>query len=262
MKFLFRLSLILIIVGITHADEIIPYDWSTILEIPPGAGINEGSQIFHFKCKNKHYTQCSEAIGFVKEKLSKAQKLQSDAEVLMCASKAVTIPNGAFLEMGVCTGKTINFIAGLNPHHIVYGFDSFEGLPEDWERKDRIFKKGTFAFKKDAKIPPVLHNVRLYKGWFKDVLPSFKSDVLVNKPIAFLHIDCDIYSSSKDVFNALGDNIVPGTVIVFDELYNYPGYENHEWKALKEFLEEKKLGIEFLAFNENHEQVAVKIISK
>jgi hypothetical protein len=261
MSIFLKIMVVTFVVAQVHAQEVIPYDWSRVLEVPPGAGINEGSQVLHFKCKNKHYTASPEATQFVQINLLKAQKLQSDAEVILAASKAVTIPNGVYLELGVCTGKTINFIAALNPHHTIYGFDSFEGLPEDWVRSDKTFKKGTFAFKKGVYLPPVLHNVRLYKG-FKDVLPKFKADALVNRPIAFMHIDSDIYSSAKTVFDSLGDNIVPGTVILFDELYNYPGSEQHEWKALKEFLEAKKLGVEFIAYNENHEQVAVKIIAK
>jgi predicted O-methyltransferase YrrM len=73
--------------------------------------------------------------------------------------------------------------------------------------------------------------VELYGGLFKDTLTTFKKEILQKTPISFLHVDCDIYSSTKDMFEALGDNIVPGTIMVFDELYNYPGFDKHEWKA-------------------------------
>lgn len=244
------------------AEKIKPYDWSQTLEIPPGTGIDEGNQILHFKSKNRHYTKNSSAKKFVENYFINAKVLQSDAEVLRFASDAVVVQNGVFLEMGVCTGRTINFIAALNPSKVIYGFDSFNGLPEEWVRYDRVFKKGTFGFKDDTYTPPVLHNVRLYKGWFKEVLPGFKSEVLKNTPIAFLHIDCDIYSSTKDVLNILKTNFMQGTIIVFDELYNYPGFEEHEWKALQEFLNETKFEMEILAFNENHEQVVIKLIKK
>lgn len=161
--------------------------------------------------------------------------------------------------MGVCSGKTVNFIAALNPHKVVHGFDSFEGLPEDWVRKDATFKKGTFALKNPNRMPSILNNVELYPGWFKDTLPPFKEKVLKDAPIALLHIDCDLYSSTKDTFNSLKGNIHEGTILVFDELYNYPGYENHEFKALHEFLSERNLKAEYLAYNENHEQVALRI---
>jgi len=259
MKIIQMAVLSALLLGTVQAEEVKPYDWSQVLQIPPGAGQHEGLQIFHFKSTNKRYTNDPEAKSFVEKYLKKAKRLKSDAGVLKYASQKVTLAKGVYLEMGVCTGKTINFIAGLNPHQVIYGFDSFEGLPEDWVRKDKTFAKGTFAFKEGTTIPPVLHNVRLTKGLFKDVLPTFK-DSLNGMPIAFLHIDCDIYSSTKDILDTLGNNIIPGTIIVFDELYNYPGFENHEWKALQEFLKKKNLGIEFLAFNVNHEQVAVKIL--
>jgi hypothetical protein len=50
-------------------------------------------------------------------------------------------------------------------------------------------------------------------------------------------------------------------VIVFDELYNYPNYAQHEWKAFQEFLHRTGYECEYLAYNVNHEQVAVRIIS-
>lgn len=161
--------------------------------------------------------------------------------------------------MGVCTGKTINFIAALNPTKTIYGFDSFEGLPEDWVRKDKVMKKGTFGYKKRNFIPPVLNNVKLYQGWFKDSLPLFVKNILKNAPIAFLHVDSDIYSSAHEALEIFKDNIVPGTIIVFDEFYNYPGFENHEWKAFQEFLKSTGWKAQYLAYNKNHEQVAVKI---
>ncbi len=67
---------------------------------------------------------------------------------------------GAYLEMGVCTGITINFITALNPERTIYGFDSFEGLPSAWEgRSDLQIPKGVFAFKNKDFVPPVLHSI-------------------------------------------------------------------------------------------------------
>lgn len=249
-------------ISVLQLDALKPFDWSNVITMPPrGKEVHHGSQILHFTRTDKHYTSNPIALAFVKKYLKTAKKLQSDAAILRYASDSVNIPDGFFLEMGVCTGKTINFIAALNPSKTVYGFDSFEGLPEAWVRADNTFLQGTFGFKGEY-APSVLHNVVLYKGLFKNVLPKFKKTVLGNKPIALLHIDSDIYSSAKDVFEILGDNIVKDTIIVFDELYNYPGYEEHEWKAFQEFLQKKGFKIKFLAFNENHEQVAVKILGK
>ena len=90
---------------------------------------------------------------------------------------------------------------------------------------------------------------------FHDTLPQFKEQVLKSNPIAFLHIDCDIYASAKEIF----DHIVPGTVIVFDEFYNYPGAEEHEFKAFQEFLDRTGKKPVYLAYNQYFEQAVVQI---
>ena len=123
---------------------------------------------------------------------------------------------GIYLEFGVYSGKSINFISSMLPDKIIYGFDSFEGLPENW-RYDA--QKGFF----DAKgmFPQVNKNVRLIKGWFNETLPEFVE--AHPEPCAFIHVDCDLYSSTKTIFDNLKNQIVSGTVIAFDEYFNYPG---------------------------------------
>ena len=87
------------------------------------------------------------------------------------ASDSVTIEDGAYLEFGVCSGSSINFIAALNPQKKIYGFDSFEGLPKKWEYGDHVFPAGAFSFRdehKDKSYVPIytLRNVDIFKGWF------------------------------------------------------------------------------------------------
>lgn len=243
------------LLGITPEPK---FTWSDFLVIPPGAQNTIGNQILHFNPKNKPYEQDEKAHLFAKAYLSSATPLESDAEVLKFGSDQVHV-NGMYIELGVCTGKTINFIAALNPNKKIYGFDSFEGLPEDWIRGDFIMPKGTFAFKNPSILPPVLHNVSIFKGLFSNSLPAFIESIPPEVPIAFLHVDSDIYSSAACAFKALGDRIVPGTIIVFDELYNYPGCEIHEWKAFQEFLDSRDFTAEYLAYNMYHEQVVVRI---
>lgn len=237
------------------------FDWSALLIMYPGIGQTAGNQILHFISTNKPYEQDEQAKLFVEKYLSKAVPLTSDAEVLKYGSDNVKL-KGLFIELGVCTGKTINFIAALNPHQKIYGFDSFEGLPEDWVRNDKIIGVGTFGFINPNFLPPVLHNVELVKGWFNDTLIDFISTVDQEEKIAFLHIDSDIYSSAATAFEVLGPKIQPDSIIVFDELYNYPGYENHEFKAFQEFLSKSGYEVRYLAYNIYHEQVAVQIIEK
>lgn len=234
-----------------------PFNWSEILDIPTVLG--GGQQIFHFSTSYRPYLNDPEAVKFVETYLASATVYECDAEVLKEGSDMVAL-DGAYIELGVSTGRSINFIAGLNPKKIIYGFDSFKGIPFEWDQRGKVFPAGSFAYKDESFVPPVLKNVVLYKGWFSEVLPLFKAQILKKSPIAFMHVDCDIYESTRDAFTVLGDCIVPGTVIVFDELYNYAGYELHEWKAFQEFLVAHSLKAEFLAYNKLHQQVAVRVV--
>ncbi|CNH10399.1 Uncharacterised protein [Mycobacterium tuberculosis] len=61
------------------------------------------------------------------------------------------------------------------------------------------------------------------------------------------------------IFDQLADNIVSGTVIVFDEFYNYPGAEEHEFRAFQEFLERTGKEAVYLAYNQFFEQAVARI---
>lgn len=172
-------------------------------------------------------------------------------DLLATGLGAVAIKGGLCCEFGVHSGSTINFISKrvTGP---VHGFDSFEGLPEDWRPG---VEKG--HFKMDA-LPPVRPNVKLVKGWFNESLPGFLNEH--TGPAAFLHIDCDLYSSTRTIFELMGDRIQPGTVLVFDEFFNYPGWRKGEFLAFTEFLSVRSLHSKYLGYVSRNEQVAVQIV--
>lgn len=171
---------------------------------------------------------------------------------------------GSVLEFGVHSGQTINIIANCFVNDTIYGFDSFEGLPEDWNvslnEKYNKHKKGYFAV---DELPEVRDNVQLVKGFFDKSLPEWLANNTINQ-IKFLHIDSDLYSSAKTVFDNLNSYIVAGTIIVFDEFYpwgrkRYETWEEHEYKALKEWIETYNRSFEVISRN-NHQQCAIRII--
>lgn len=157
---------------------------------------------------------------------------------------------GFCLEFGVYQGTSITQSAHRYPDRHFYGFDSFEGLPNDG-RKDW---NHDFSL---TELPNVPSNASLIKGWFANTLPAFLEKNPAT-PIAFLNIDCDIYSSTVDVFTALEQHkkLEPGIVIYFAELVNYADLTNpetgvgyyftNEILALFEMLERTGLGIEWL----------------
>ena len=73
-----------------------------------------------------------------------------------------------YLEFGVFTGGTTRFIAErLDKNNVLHGFDSFEGLPEDWSG----YNLSKNAFMLGGKLPRVPSNVILYRGWFDQSIP-------------------------------------------------------------------------------------------
>jgi hypothetical protein len=192
----------------------------------------------------------SQAADFVEENMAQIKSF-TDKYSLLKYSLDLAKNDGLFMEFGVYQGDTINFIAS-NTDQIVYGFDSFEGLPEDWRSQ---FVKGTF---KVDKLPNVKKNVKLIKGWFENSLPQFIEEN-PNK-CAFIHIDCDLYSSTNTIFNLLSNKITKNTIIVFDEFFNYPGWKEGEYKSFIEFIDNNNIKFEYLGYCRYDEQVAVKIL--
>ena len=158
---------------------------------------------------------------------------------------------GGYLEFGVKEGGSINLISAAKPDKIVYGFDSFEGLPETWLPSHPAGK-----FNMDGNLPLVNDNVRLVKGWFNETLPQFVKEH--SEPCAFIHVDSDLYSSAKTILTELKNQIVSGTIIAFDEYFGYPGWQEGEYKAFMEFAAENNVEFEYIA-RTNNCRAAVKI---
>lgn len=152
-------------------------------------------------------------------------------------------PNTLWLEFGVATGTTINYISRFT-NETVYGFDSFEGLPEKWRDG---FDKGSFT--RNGNLPNVNSNVELIKGWFNETLVNFMETH--NKKVSFIHMDADLYSSTKYIFDVLKNYIDTDCIIVFDELVNYPGFDGDkgELKAFYEFITENEVDYEWIGMN-------------
>jgi hypothetical protein len=131
-----------------------------------------------------------------------------------------------YLEFGVFEGESLRWWSDRlrQPAARLVGFDSFDGLPEDWRPNTAA---GTFA----VAAPPRFDDPRvsLEVGWFEDTLATFampEHDALI------VNVDCDLYSSAATVLRWLEPHLVPGTLIYFDELPD----RDHELRALMEHL--------------------------
>jgi hypothetical protein len=157
--------------------------------------------------------------------------------------------DGLWLEFGIYRGCTAQFIAARG-QKTIYGFDSFQGNPEDWRSE---YLKGSFAL---DEVPQFPDSIQIIQGYFQETLPGFLE--LHPAPAAFVHIDCDLYASTKTIFNCLKERICSGTVIVFDEFFNYPGWKDHEYRAFQEFIAETGKPFRYLGYVYKHSQVAIQ----
>ena len=190
----------------------------------------------------------NETLDFITESMPYAVAFDTPRELMRHALSRTTV-DGIYAEFGVNGGGTISFIAKQKPAARVHGFDSFEGLPEDWAGNKMV----AGFFDRKGRLPRVPENVDLHPGWFEDSLPPFLKKHAA--AAAFLHIDCDLYSSTVTIFENFASRIVPGTVIVFDEYFNYPNWQMHEHKAFEEFKLTSDL--EFRPIGYSLQQIAV-----
>jgi hypothetical protein len=182
------------------------------------------------------------AADYVESRMPYAIKFYDRMELLEFALSKVSL-DGMFAEFGVFQGESINFIAGKASHGAkIYGFDSFEGLQEDW--RGAYLTKGAFSL--EGRLPRVANNVELVKGWFNETLPPFLSRH--PGPFAFIHVDCDTYEATRTLFAAVGGRVLAGTVIVFDEYFGFVGWRVSEWKAWQEFVAEHGIRYEYIGY--------------
>ena len=144
-----------------------------------------------------------------------------------------------FLEFGCYKGVSANFFSTYVKK--IYTFDSFEGLSNDWAGRE--YSKGHFNLNK--KIPYLNSNVEPVIGWVENTLENFLKKH--NSKIKFVHMDLDTYTSSKFTLEKIKPYLTNNCIIVFDDFFNYIGWENGEYKALHEVFDKSEF--EYLAFN-------------
>lgn len=181
----------------------------------------------------------------------KSSKVTNSREYIWLEYLKNAPESSTFVEFGVYKGRSINYMSAARPDCHFHGFDSFEGLPETWIKK---FQKG--HFKTDINTLKFNSNVKIYPGMFSDTI---QNAVKLNT-IYGVHVDCDLGSSTTLVLDALTKIIIDcKSYILFDELYNYGGYEEHEFKSLLEWSNKNNLDFEVLAHNTKSQQVLIKI---
>jgi len=197
---------------------------------------------------------------YIIKNMPKAQQFVSDEGVLFRAVSLIGNTEGINAEFGVYTGNSINFLANLMPDRIIYGFDSFEGLKEDWHGTN-LSKQ---AFDLQGITPTVNKNVTLIKGWFQDTLNGFHESNSIPKPIKyrFVHIDCDTFDSSYYVLSQIKEFLQEGTIIVFDDYFIGRNWKNGEYLAWKMISKEKEIKFDYVAYSPNSAAIKITQINR
>jgi O-methyltransferase len=177
--------------------------------------------------------------------------------------------SGAFVECGTWRGGALGFWArsflrnaGVPSKSSIWGFDSFEGMPQMTE-KDGDFTARWLYERPITEVPSELlrgefsgternvaseedvwsvlstsqfprDGLHVVKGWFQESLAK-NADAI--GPIAILRIDGDFYASTRVCLEKLFDRVVPGGAVIIDDYGVFPGCR----RATDEFLEERKL---------------------
>ena len=200
--------------------------------------------------------QIKKCYEHFKDYLKNAVLLSSDKirdHAINCAKENDNDPDFIYIEFGVFSGTSINFFSNKIKKNI-YGFDSFQGLKEDW--LGTSVPKGTFDLNK--KIPKLNNNVIPIVGWIQDTLPKFLNEK--QPKICFIHMDVDTYESSKFILEKIKPFLTNNSIILFDEIYNFEGWDVGEYKALKEVFNDDEF--RFISFSIDTAQAAIKIFKK
>ncbi|MCF3593761.1 class I SAM-dependent methyltransferase [Rhodobacteraceae bacterium LMO-12] len=210
----------------------------------------------------------SHLVSLAKQESCEAFKEQMEQSMLFpkqvqnrryCIRRAIRndLSDGLFIELGVAGGAGCRLFGNALSHvgKTVSGFDSFEGLEEDWTGKETGRAAG--AFTQGGELPGVPDNVTLIKGMVQDTLPAYLKET-GKAPFSFVHMDMDTYTPTRFALDAIRPRLTKGSIILFDELYGYPGWRHHEYKALSETLDPESY--QFISFS--FESVAIEMLRK
>jgi hypothetical protein len=179
-------------------------------------------------------------------------------------------PDELLLDLGVWIGWSTRLISDASDR-TVYGFDTFEGLVEDWQIDDQVLiKRGTFSLTEPLaqRLMPdtgvILHDgvpdalgrkVQFIRGSTYETLAPFLADRPA-APIRLFHMDLDTYESCLHALETCKDRFIEGSILVFDEylvtngemlaFYEFQSRYELEWRYRAWGLEAWEMNVEMV----------------
>ncbi len=207
-----------------------------------------GQRTLHFLSSSVNYLEVGHWMK--SEGFHTSKRLHSRRDLFHQIAEKVGDKKALYLEFGVAKGASMRYWSQLlsNPNSMLHGFDTFEGLPEDWG----LASRGTYSA--GGQLPSIADpRVRFFKGLFQDTLPTY---TLPDHDILIVNIDCDLYSATSFVLSWLASNIHPGTFIYFDEFSD----PRNEMRAFQELLKDRTKRFSLLGATRSYGQVSFECI--
>ncbi len=209
--------------------------------------------------------------SFIGRSLASLRKCKIRGHTLLWEASHLTRPSREdsdelVLDLGVWLGWSTRLISDACGR-TVYGFDTFEGLVEDWQIDDQmVIKRGTFSLSEPLAqrsmrdtgvslhdgLPAALgRQVQFIRGSTYETLVPFLADRPA-VPIRLFHMDLDTYESCLHALEICKDRFIEGSILVFDEYL----VTNAEMRAFFEFQSQYELewryrawGLEIMEMN-------------
>jgi O-methyltransferase len=155
-----------------------------------------------------------------------------EAAQLMLALEAVSKIPGDMAEVGSFEGVSAKLLATTDGRRTLHVFDTFEGLPVPSEQDSKGFYRGQYRAS-EAEVRTYLQdfNVRIYKGLF----PSTAGPI-TDKRFAFVHLDVDLYDSTKACLEFFYHRMAAGGIIL---THDYAARKEGVYRAFQDFFAEK-----------------------
>ena len=237
-----------------------------------------GSRPLHSKLYARDIRVYDDAYrSFIRRSLSSMRKCKIRGHTLLWEASRLPKPNRQnsdelLLDLGVWLGWSTRLISDASGRQ-VYGFDTFEGLVEDWQVDDQILiKRGSFSLSEPLAqrsmrdtgvnlqdgVPAALgRKVQFVKGSTYETLAPFLAD-RPDAPIRLFHMDLDTYESCLHALETCKDRFIEGSILVFDEylvtnaemraFFEFQNKYALEWRYRAWGLEVMEMNLEMVAF--------------
>jgi hypothetical protein len=173
-----------------------------------------------------------ELVRKVRRKTEIVLTLNEAAQILNSVRDTTKIP-GDIAEIGVYKGGSAKLICEAKGRKSLHLFDTFEGLPHVSEQKDSLrFHKNQYkcSIEYVKNLLSKYQNVFFYKGIF----PS-TADPVSKRQFSFVHLDVDLYESTKNCLEFFYPRMSKGGVIISHDYLGSLGVKT----AFYEFFKDK-----------------------